>query len=56
MMIYDIFLSHASADKPEIEALAGRLREDGFEPFLDLWHLVPGEPWQQALETARANQ
>lgn len=51
-MIYDVFLSHASADKPFAEALARRLREDGHEPFLDKWHLIPGQPWQEALEEA----
>jgi hypothetical protein len=45
-MAYDVFLSHASADQPDVEALARRLREDGIEPFLDKWHLIPGEPWQ----------
>ncbi len=52
MTTYDVFLSHASADKPSVETLARRLREDGLEPFLDKWHLVPGEPWQEALEDA----
>ncbi len=52
MTTYDVFLSHASDDKPEVEALARRLREDGLEPFLDKWHLIPGEPWQEALEDA----
>ena len=51
-MFYDVFLSHASPDKPAIETLARRLRKDGIEPFLDKWHLVPGEPWQEALEDA----
>ncbi len=49
---YDVFLSHASADKPAVEHLARKLREKGLEPFLDKWHLVPGEPWQEALEDA----
>ena len=52
MTTYDVFLSHASDDKPTVEALARRLREDGVTPFLDKWHLVPGEPWQEALEDA----
>ncbi len=52
MTTYDVFLSHATADKPVVETLARRLREDGLEPFLDKWHLVPGEPWQEALEDA----
>ena len=51
MTTYDVFLSHAS-DKPEVEALARRLREDGLEPFLDKWHLIPGQPWQEAIEDA----
>jgi hypothetical protein len=50
---YDVFLSHNSADKPAVEAIARRLRELAhLEPFLDKWHLVPGEPWQEALEEA----
>ena len=49
---YDIFLSHTSADKAAVEMLAERLRAVGLEPFLDNWHLVPGEPWQEGLEKA----
>lgn len=49
---YDVFLSHASADKPAVEHLAHKLREEKLEPFLDKWHLIPGEPWQEALEEA----
>jgi hypothetical protein len=49
---YDVFLSHSSADKQAVEAIANRLTEAGLFPFLDRWHLVPGEPWQEALEEA----
>lgn len=49
---YDVFLSHATADKPAVEFLARKLREQGIEPFLDKWHLIPGEPWEEALEEA----
>jgi hypothetical protein len=49
---YDVFLSHNSADKPAVEYLAQRLRQGGLKPFLDKWHLVPGDPWQGALEKA----
>jgi len=52
MPSYDVFLSHASADKPAVEILARKLREARLEPFLDKWHLIPGEPWQEALEEA----
>ena len=49
---YNVFLSHASTDKPAVEHLARKLREAGIEPFLDKWHLVPGEPWQEGIEEA----
>ena len=29
-----------------------KLQEEGIEPFLDKWHLIPGDPWQEALEVA----
>jgi tetratricopeptide (TPR) repeat protein len=49
---YDVFLSHSTTDSVEVEALAHKLRAAGVRPFLDKWHLVPGEPWQEALERA----
>jgi len=52
MTEYDVFLSHNSADKPAVEELARRLVEAGVQPWLDTWNLVPGEPWQEAIEEA----
>lgn len=50
---YDVFLSHSSADGPAVAAIATRLRDEaGLRPFLDAWHLVPGEPWMPAIERA----
>lgn len=49
---YDVFLSHASADKPAVQELARRLRERGLEPWLDVWNLIPGAAWQEAIEVA----
>jgi hypothetical protein len=49
---FQVFLSHNSADKPAVEDLAHRLRKEGLEPWLDKWHLIPGDPWQPALEDA----
>src|SRR5512135_312110 len=49
---YDVFLSHSSGDKPKVEELAQRLKQAGIEPFLDKWNLIPGQPWQEALEEA----
>ena len=52
---FDVFLSHNSADKKEVEAIAHLLKKRKISPFLDKWHLVPGEPWQEALEEALDN-
>ena len=49
---YEVFLSHSSVDKPRVEELARRLKQAGIEPFLDKWNLIPGQPWQEALEEA----
>lgn len=49
---YDVFLSHATLDKPVVEELARLLKKAGFEPWLDKWNLIPGEPWQEAIEKA----
>jgi len=49
---YDVFLSYATPDKPAVEDLALRLKRRKLKPFFDKWHLVPGEPWQEALEEA----
>jgi len=49
---FDVFLSHNSADKPAVEELAQRLSRDGMRPWLDKWNLIPGEPWQDAIERA----
>jgi WD40 repeat protein/energy-coupling factor transporter ATP-binding protein EcfA2 len=51
---YDVFLSHNSADKPIVEELARRLVNEGLNPWLDVWNLIPGAPWQTALEEALA--
>jgi hypothetical protein len=50
---YDVFLSHTSGDKDAVEHIARRLRAEAqLEPFLDKWHLIPGNPWQEELEQA----
>lgn len=51
---FHVFLSHSSADKPAVEELARRLNKEGIEAWLDKWHLIPGDPWQPAIEKALA--
>jgi hypothetical protein len=53
-MPFHVFLSHSSADKPAVEALARRLAKEGIQAWLDTWHLIPGDPWQPAIEKALA--
>jgi tetratricopeptide (TPR) repeat protein len=53
-MPFKVFLSHGSADKAAVEEVARRLLKEGIEAWLDKWHLIPGDPWQPALEKALA--
>jgi nucleotide-binding universal stress UspA family protein len=47
---FDLFLSHNSNDKKTIRRLATTLKSRGTKVWFDEWHLVPGRPWQEALE------
>lgn len=47
---FDVFLSHNSKDKPAVRELAEALRARGLKVWLDDWELIPGKPWQEALE------
>lgn len=47
-----VFLSHNSADKPLVEFIAEALERSQLRPWLDKWHLTPGEAWQPAIEQA----
>jgi hypothetical protein len=47
---FDVFLCHNSADKPAVLQLAEELESRGLRVWLDAWELIPGRPWQEALE------
>jgi small GTP-binding protein len=49
---FDIFLSHNSKDKAEVEKIAKRLLKVGIRPWLDKWNLSPGDTVEEALEQA----
>jgi tetratricopeptide (TPR) repeat protein len=55
---FDLFLSHNSRDKPAVREIAEALRGRKIRVWLDEDELIPGRPWQEALEeiieTARA--
>src|SRR5690242_13741622 len=52
---WDVFLSHSSADNEVVAELARALTRMHIQPWLDIWNLVPGEPWQEAIEQALSN-
>ena len=47
---FDVFLCHNSEDKPAIIDIAQKLQQKNIKPWLDIWELRPGFPWQKALE------
>ena len=47
---FDVFLSHNSKDKPTVIELSEQLKGRGVRVWLDVEELVPGRPFQQALE------
>ncbi len=49
-----LFLCHSSLDKTAVQDLYGKLKSDGFEPWLDEKVLLPGQEWE--LEIRRAVQ
>ncbi len=51
---FDVFLSHNSQDKPQVEQIIAKrlVSEAQLQPFLDKWHLVPGDEWQGELTNA----
>jgi hypothetical protein len=46
---FDVFLSYNTRDAAIVERIARRLREEGFEPWLDRWSLTAGAEWQREL-------
>lgn len=47
-----VFLCHSSSDKTMVRGLFRRLRNDGFDPWLDEEHLLPGQDWQLEIPKA----
>jgi hypothetical protein len=47
-----VFLSHASQDKVLVRELCEKLKNDGFDPWLDEERLFPGMDWNLEIEQA----
>ena len=50
-----IFLAHASEDKEAVIDLYQRLKESGFQPWLDKVNLLPGQNWRAEIPKAIKN-
>jgi len=50
-----VFICHSSSDKPKAYSLYQRLRQDGFDPWLDAEDLIPGQEWQIEIPKAVEN-
>jgi hypothetical protein len=50
-----IFIAHASEDKPEIRELYGKLKAAGYQPWLDEEDLLPGQNWREEIPKALKN-
>lgn len=47
---YDVFLCYNSNDEVAVKKIGERLKRLGILPWLDVWELRPGLPWQRLLE------
>ncbi len=47
---FDVFLCHNNVNKSEVKEIGERLKDYGILPWLDVWELRPGLPWQRLLE------
>lgn len=47
-----VFLIHAHSDRNAVHKLHQRLRRDGFDAWLDVENLQPGQDWQSEIRKA----
>ncbi len=50
--LFDVFLAHNSVDKPQVRAIATKLRERGLKPWLDEEQIPPGKSFQEEIQKA----
>jgi hypothetical protein len=48
----NVFLCHSSQDKPAVRELYRRLKDEGFDPWLDDEKLMPGQDWNEEITLA----
>jgi len=47
---FDVFISYNGQEREAVLRVAEALRDRGLRVWLDVWELVPGRPWQEAVE------
>ena len=47
-----VFLAYAQEDRPLVKKLYDALHQAGFEPWMDVMKLMPGQNWPQAIQRA----
>jgi hypothetical protein len=47
-----VFVAYAKEDRPAAQRLYGELSAAGFSPWMDVAHLLPGQNWPRAIESA----
>jgi TIR domain len=53
--IVQVFLCHASEDKPQVREIYHQLKAAGFTPWLDEIDILPGENWNYEIDQALEN-
>ena len=51
-MAHDVFISHASEDKPTADAVCARLEADGIRCWIAPRDILPGTEWGEAIVDA----
>ncbi len=51
----DIFISYRTTHSQWVEILALNLKDQGYDVFLDRWHLIPGQDFAAKLHEALQN-
>jgi len=52
---FDVFLAHNSQDKPEVKAIASKLKRRGLKVWIDDEQILPGRPFQDVIQQAISN-
>lgn len=55
MSSFDVFISYNSKNRNIVELFVKELATINMHPFIDIWDLTPGKPWQEEIENILIN-